>query len=352
LRNGNFFRWRNDTLYGIAKKYMGEYSEIEMLREELALAREQIKMYRALGKCLARFSESFGESQKSMAAMASTMQVERDTAQEAAMVSSSTRDTVEDVSEKLSQLSQQSAAAVSDVDTLHGQSRQISEIVEFIQLISTQTHLLSMNAAVEAARAGEHGRGFAVVAQEIQSLSAKTDKATKEIIPLVKAIQREASMVKNQVDTLSTQSLSFSNQGEQMAANMSKTLDIAKHMEHAISSTALRTFVELAKIDHLIFKFEIYKVFFDLSEKTAADLAAHTGCRLGKWYYEGEGKTLYSNLPGYREIESPHKEVHSFGKEALNLYQNGEIRSAIQSIAKMESASLRVVAGLEKMANS
>lgn len=325
---------------------------IAELEAELEHARHEVMMYKALGKCLAEFSVSFAESQTSMAAMAQTMQAERESAHQAADVSAGTRETVEDMSSRLHTLANDSHDAAVEVDALYTFTKKINEMTELIGMIAAQTHLLSMNAAVEAARAGEQGRGFAVVAKEVQSLSAQTDKATKEITPLVRSIQEASSSVKSRMDALSDQSRQFSENGNAMADKMGHALDLTNRMESNIKRSALRTFVELAKLDHLIYKFEIYKVFFGLSDKSEHDLAAHTHCRLGKWYYQGEGRTEFSHLPGYREIEAPHLDVHAAGKEALSLLAAGHIPAAIKAVAAMEKASLGVVRGLERMASS
>ncbi len=47
------------------------------------------------------------------------------------------------------------------------------------------------------------------------------------------------------------------------------------------------------------------------------DFADHTRCRLGKWYYEGEGHSCFSRLAGFRELEKPHRAVHRHALEAL-----------------------------------
>jgi hypothetical protein len=114
----------------------------------------------------------------------------------------------------------------------------------------------------------------------------------------------------------------------------------------------LRAFVELAKLDHLIFKFEIYKVFFGLSEKTSDDLANHTACRLGKWYYEGDGRDCFSKLPGYSEVEPPHKRVHEHGRAAVAAFRAGNIGASVDGLSNMEKASMEVLAQLERMASS
>ncbi len=320
-------------------------AEVEEARRERLLAQ-------GLYQVLSRFGESLLKLQTTLNQLAESLQRERETAIEAAQVSVRAREGTEQLVDNLRKVSSRVEDAVGHVNNLNQRASAIGHIVNLITEISDQTNLLALNAAIEAARAGEHGRGFAVVAEEVRNLSMRTNTATQEIAGEVAKIQEETAGTQATMEQMADESSELSTVGTQSSRGMEDILNLSKQMEGTISAGALRSFVELAKTDHLIYKFEIYKILMGISGKSIDDFVDHTQCRLGKWYYGGEGKACFSKLPGYAEMENPHHRVHHNGVEALSRYQAGDIEGALAALNEMEAASMEVLDCLESMASS
>jgi hypothetical protein len=296
------------------------------------------------------FSQSMTDCQTSMGGLAAAMKKEAEIIDQTADATTLNASSVHRVNENVQVMSSRSQEISKTVDDLNLRASQIGGIVGLIKDIADQTNLLALNAAIEAARAGEQGRGFAVVADEVRKLAERTAGSTAEIYSLVKAIQNEASQAKNAIEITPEQAMAFSHDAIRADTAMNELLAIAEGNRATIRFRALRSFVEVAKIDHLIFKMEIYKVLMGLSEKKPENFASHHECRLGKWYYEGDGHDCFSKLKPYQAIEPPHVQVHSHGRAAVQAFYDGNLDLALSEADKMESSSRVVLKELENLA--
>ena len=110
--------------------------------------------------------------------------------------------------DELSQRREQSARTVTDkliaaMERISNTSLQINKISEMVENISTETHILALNASVEAAHAGDAGKGFGVIAGEVRDLAGSSKeaagKARAETAQIGRAVARGTEMAKRTV---------------------------------------------------------------------------------------------------------------------------------------------------------
>jgi methyl-accepting chemotaxis protein len=78
--------------------------------------------------------------------------------------------------------------ATRTVESLHGETQEITGLASRVGRIAEQTNLLALNAAIEAARAGDAGRGFGVVADEVRKLAEQAQRAADDVARLVHTV--------------------------------------------------------------------------------------------------------------------------------------------------------------------
>lgn len=247
-------------------------------------------------------------------------------------------------SEKINEQTQSSNTAISELNLIAGA---IGKLVGVIQEISEQTNLLALNAAIEAARAGEAGRGFSVVADEVRTLAGKAKGASSQIESLVKQVLSQTQDIQSSIETGLDYAIEISTSSDQIQSIVNDLLSKSQHMQKVIDHASARSFLDTVKLDHTIWKNEIYRHIEQSSHQYKPN--SHTECRLGRWYFEGNGAKYFSHLKSFAAIDKPHEYVHTSGKHALRYAAEHDHVRMLEHIQIMEKSSEEVVLHIDHL---
>ncbi|GHD50387.1 Chemoreceptor zinc-binding domain-containing protein [Marinobacter persicus] len=327
-------------------------AELEQERRALTKTRAELQLGHRLMAGLGQFGSSLTELKGSFSDLSHLLGSRRSEALKTRDESGQVRDGMATLVQRLDGARERAVSSAGQMEALEAETGSITSLVDVIDGVSDQTSLLALNASIEAARAGEHGRGFSVVATEVRNLAFRAGEATREIDEAINRIRSQTSAVSGASKSSSEEMQALAEEAGVARDRLMSLIGLADNSSTALGNAALLAEIELANLEELEIKLTVYQILAGLSDRSADSLPAETECRLGQWYYQGDGNEHYAGRMDFKAIEEPHRLVHVYAVEAVQAHQDNRPEDALRALEAMEANNLDVMSRLRKLVSA
>ncbi len=215
--------------------------------------------------------------------------------------------------------------------------KSISGVIEEVSSISN-----SIAAAVEEQSATSNE-----IARSIGQTSQATSEITSNIVEAAKAAQEVTKNIQHVSDAVS-----------QSADGAGKTNKDA--LELADRASALQQIVAKFKVEskrfdsapvkaaHNIWKAKLNAMLMGKETIALNEVLNHRDCVFGKWYFN-EGQREFGHLATFKEIDKWHEQIHSVGKEIVELMNSENKQKAVEIYSGFETLTNEMFLLLDRL---
>lgn len=298
------------------------------------------------------FTQSLAGYQNTFSRLSELLQRERETLLTIDQNNQTGESTMSAVVGNLSAIVDDIEATSESVSALKHHTQEIEKTSADVRGVAETTNLLSLNANIEAARAGEHGRGFTVVANEVRALSQRTTELTDRINDKVGQIVLgvDASHSRS-IEAMQTTRDNIASTKHYLASLAEENQHI-KQLSGSISNSALLAQIELANIEEMQLRMDVYRVYLGTLAAEQCDVVDSNACGIGRWYYSELFRQRFKSHHSYQAIEAPHDQVHQCAQAVVNAVQTNNRPLAQQKLAEMEQYNREVNEHIQTMSES
>ncbi|MDV6316331.1 methyl-accepting chemotaxis protein [Idiomarina sp. HP20-50] len=326
--------------------------QLEAANQTLSQQEKELSDYQQRFGFIENFTESLAGYQNTFARLSDLLQRERETILTIDENNQTGESTMAAVVGNLGAIVNDIESTSGSIASLKSHTKEIEQTSGDVRGVAETTNLLSLNANIEAARAGEHGRGFTVVANEVRSLSQRTTELTDRINDKVEQIVQGVDLSHSRsVEAIQTTRDNIDSTKRYLESLADENQHI-KQLTGSISNSALLAQIELANIEEMQLRMDVYRVYLGTLAAHDCNVVDSDECGIARWYYSELFRERFKSHASYQAIEAPHDQVHLCAQAVVDAIKTDDRKLAQMKLEEMEQYNREVNQHIQNMSEN